>query len=112
MTTDEALRMINVDYHEVNRAEEENKQIRSALKKNGIPFADNLSANLPNPYLVTEPLLKLYAEGRRAQAVLSERAYLEWLIRQKQVDLNADETDEDKEDKESKEMAALIEKYM
>lgn len=112
MTTDEALRMIDVDRHEINQAEEKNKQIRSALKKNGILFADNLSANLPNPYLITEPLLKLYAEGRRAQAVLSERAYLEWLIQQKQVDLNADETDEDKEDKEAEEIAALIEKYM
>lgn len=93
MTTDEALRMINADYHEVNQAEEENKQIRSALKKNGIPFADNLSANLPNPYLVTEPLLKLYAEGRRAQAVLSEHAYFEWMMKQNQMDINSNMED-------------------
>ncbi len=92
MTTDEALRMIDVDCREVNQTEEKNKQIRSALKKNGILFAD-LSANLPNPYLVTEPLLKLYAEGRRAQAVLSEHAYFEWVMKQNQMDINGNMED-------------------
>ncbi len=99
MTTDEALRMIDVDGHEINQMEEKNKQIRSALKKNGIPFAD-LSANLPNPYLITEPLLKLYAEGRRAQAVLCEHAYFEWVIQQNQMDINGNIEDGGKLQKE------------
>lgn len=108
MTTDEALRMINSGDCSIDKMDEENKKIKTELKKRNIPFAET-AASIPDSYLITDPMMQLYAKGKRDQAVISERAYLEWLMLQKQVDLNTDETDEDKE---AKEMAALVEKYM
>lgn len=92
MTTDEALRMVNVEHREIAEVEDENKRIRSALKKNGISFAD-LGANIPDSYMVTEPLLRLYSEGRRNQAILCEHAYFEWLVQQNQININGNMED-------------------
>lgn len=92
MTTDEALRRVDVERRTIDRMEEDNKRIRLSLKKNGIPFAD-LTANIPDSCMITEPLLQLYAEGRRVQAVMSERAYFEWLMQQHQIDINGDMED-------------------
>lgn len=87
MTTDEALRMVSVDSHKIDSIKEKNKIIREKLKQNGIPFAE-LSPNIPDSYMVTEPLLKLYATGREAQAVLCQHEYFAWLAQQNQMDIN------------------------
>lgn len=92
MTTDEALRRIDTERRDIAHVEEKNKEIRLRLKRGGIPFAD-LSANIPDTYMITEPLLRLYAEGRRNQAILCEYAYFEWLMQQNQMDINGNMED-------------------